>query len=431
MLDIRLIVDHPDQVRRALERRGSDISIDPVLEAHARRRELLQEIEALRAQVNRVGPQIGALMKEGRKDEATALRAEAGQASKRLKGLDPELSAVEEQIHELLLGFPNVVSDEAPDGGEEDARTERTWGEPRDFDFVPRDHAELGKVLGILDLERAAKIAGSRFSVMLGAGAALTRALKDYMIDLHTREHGYTEVLTPFLCNTDAFLGTGQLPKFAEDLFRIQDPDRFWLIPTAEVPVTNLHAGEILEADEVEKAYVAYTPCFRSEAGAAGKDTRGIMRQHQFDKVELVRVTTPDRGRAVLDELTGHAEKILQLLELPHRVVTLASRDIGFGSHLTFDIEVWLPADAEGGRYREISSCSLYTDFQARRMNLRYRPEPKGKPRFCHTLNGSGVAIGRCIIAILENYQQDDGSVVVPEVLRDYLKLDVIAPPAR
>ncbi len=428
MLDIRTLVEQPDRVRESLRRRGSPLSIDPALEAHEQRRALLQEIEALRAQVNKVGPQIGQLMKQGRKDEAMALRAEAGQASARLKELDPELGAVEEQIRERLLEIPNLLHDEVPEGGEDDAREERTWGTPRSFDFTPLDHAELGKRLGILDLERAAKIAGSRFSVMLGAGAALGRALKDFMIELHVREHGYTEVQTPYLCNTDAFLGTGQLPKFAEDLFRIQDPDRFWLIPTAEVPVTNLHAGEILEADEVEKAYVAYTPCFRSEAGAAGKDTRGIMRQHQFDKVELVRLTTPERGPETLEALTGHAEKVLQLLGLPYRVVTLASTDTGFSSHRTYDLEVWLPADVDGGRYREISSCSLFTDFQARRMNLRYRPEPKAKPRFVHTLNGSGVAIGRCVIAILENYQQADGSVVVPEVLRDRLGLDVIEP---
>lgn len=426
MLDIRTLVEHPDRVRESLRRRGSDLTVEPVLEAHARRRELLLEIEALRAQVNKVGPQIGRLMKEGRKDEALALRAQAGKASGRLKELDPQLVALEDQIHQLLLGIPNLLADQVPEGGEDEARVERAWGSPREFDFMPRDHTELGRLLGILDLERAAKIAGSRFSVLLGAGAALSRALQDFMLELHTREHGYTEVQTPYLCNTDAFVGTGQLPKFADDLFRIADPDRFWLIPTAEVPVTNLHAGEILGPDDPERAYVAYTPCFRSEAGAAGKDTRGIMRQHQFDKVELVRLTTPERGPERLEQLTGHAERVLQLLELPYRVVTLAARDTGFSATRTYDLEVWLPGDIEGGRYREISSCSWFTDFQARRMNLRYRPEPKGKPRHLHTLNGSALAIGRCIIAILENYQEEDGSVGVPEVLRDRLQMDVI-----
>ena len=429
MLDLRLLIDHPELVRASLERRRSGLAVEPVIEANERRREILREVETLRAQVNSVGPQIGKLMKEGRKDEAMALRQEAGQASKRIKALEPELNDIKDRIQELLLAIPNVLHDRVPDGGEENARVERIWGEPTTFDFTPRDHSAIGQELGIIDLERAAKIAGSRFSVLMGAGAALTRALKDFMIDLHTREHGYTEVLPPFMCNTDAFIGTGQLPKFADDLFRIKDPDRFWLIPTAEVPLTNLHSGEIMDADTVDKAYCAYTPCFRSEAGAAGKDTRGIMRQHQFDKVELVRITTPENGPAVHEALTGHAEKVLQLLELPYRVVTLAAGDTGFSATMTYDIEVWLPGDIEGGRYREISSCSLFTDFQARRMNMRYRPEPKGKPRFPYTINGSGLAIGRCLIAILENNQQADGSVVLPEVLRDYLRMDVIAAP--
>ncbi len=428
MLDLRFVTDHPDVVAHSLERRGSPLSVTPVLEVDARRKELLGEIETLRAEVNAVGPRIGRLMKEGRREEAQELRARAGAASARIKEIDPDLAATMDRLDTLLKEIPNVLDDSVPDGGEDDARVERTWGHPRRFDFPPRDHAALGLHLGIMDFERAAKIAGSRFSVLMGAGAALTRALKDFMIDLHTREHGYTEVLPPFLCNTDAFVGTGQLPKFAGDLFRIADPDRFWLIPTAEVPLTNLHAGEILDPDDVERAYCAYTPCFRSEAGAAGKDTRGMMRQHQFDKVELVRITTAERGPAVHEELTAHAERVLQLLELPYRVVTLAARDTGFSSTKTYDLEVWLPGDAEGGRYREISSCSLFTDFQARRMNLRYRPEARARPRFCHTVNGSGLAIGRCIIAILENYQREDGSVEVPEVLRDALRMDVITP---
>ena len=429
MLDIKIVTGNPDIVRASLTKRGSSLSIDGVLEADRRRKDLLHEVEALRARVNSVGPQIGALMREGRKDEAMALRAEAGQASGRIKAIEPELKEIQDAIQEQMLGIPNLLDDRVPEGlDESDARVERHWGEPRKFDFPVKDHSEIGTDLGILDLERAAKVTGSRFAVLLGRGAALVRALKDFMIDLHVMEHGYTEVLPPFICNTDSFIGTGQLPKFSEDLFRIQDPDRFWLIPTAEVPVTNLHRDEILTADEVEKAYVAYTPCFRSEAGAAGKDTRGILRQHQFDKVELVRITAPEKGPDVLEELTGQAEKVLQLLEIPYRVVTLAAGDTGFSSSRTYDIEVWLPSQGQAGMYREISSCSLYTDFQTRRMNLRYRPEPKAKPRFPHTLNGSGLAIGRTVVAILENFQRDDGSVVVPEVLRDRLRCDVIEP---
>jgi len=428
MLDLRTITDHPDQVRDALARRRSDLDIAPLLQANEQRKDLLHEVESLRAKVNSVGPQIGALMREGRKDEALALRTEAGTASKRIKEVDPELSAVQERIRELLLEIPNLLDERVPEGGEDDARVERTWGTPRAFEFEPRDHVTLGNDLGILDLERAAKITGSRFAVMMGAGAALNRALKDFMIDLHVQEHGYTEVAVPFICNTDSFVGTGQLPKFAEDLFRIQEPDRFWLIPTAEVPVTNLHRDEILAADDVEKAYVAYTPCFRSEAGAAGKDTRGIMRHHQFEKVELVRITTQEKGAETLDLLTSHAEKVLRLLELPYRVVTLASGDIGFSSHITYDLEVWLPSEGESGGYREISSCSLFTDYQARRMNLRYRPEAKAKPRFAHTLNGSGLALGRTIIALLENHQQEDGSIRIPEALQEYMRTDVIQP---
>ena len=427
MLDLKLITDKPDLVTESLHRRASDLSVEPILEANQRRKDLLHEVEGLRAEVNAVGPQIGALMKQGRKDEAMALREQAGRASARLKELAPQLTDTLDTINELLLGIPNVLDPRVPAGGEGDAHLERTWGEPTTFDFPVRHHADIRKALGILDLERAAKIAGARFSVLLGAGAALSRALKDFMLELHTTEHGYTEVMPPFLCNTDAFVGTGQLPKFAGDLFRVADPDRFWLIPTAEVPVTNLHRDEILTADEVEKAYCAYTPCFRSEAGAAGKDTRGMMRQHQFEKVELVRITPPERGEQVLEELTGHAEKVLQLLGLPYRVVTLAGSDTGFSSSITYDIEVWLPSEGKAGNYREISSCSLFRDYQARRMNLRYRPAPKAKPVFPHTLNGSGLAIGRTLIAILENFQQPDGSVVVPEPLRDYLKRDVIA----
>ncbi len=427
MLDLKTIVEQADRVRADLARRGSDLSIDPILEANERRRALLHEVEALRAKVNSVGPRIGALMKEGKRDEATELRQQAAVASKRIKEIDPELGEVLDGLKERQIGLPNLLAEDVPDGPDENfAREEKVWGDRPEFDFPPRDHVDIGKQLGILDLERAAKIAGARFSVLFGAGAALTRALKDFMIDVHTGEHGYTEVLPPFLCNTDSFYGTGQLPKFAGDLFRVQDPDRYWLIPTAEVPVTNLHRDEILTRDEADKAYVAYTACFRSEAGAAGKDTRGILRQHQFDKVELVRIVREEEGWATHEQLTRHAETILERLELPYRRVTLASGDTGFASHKTYDLEVWLPSQGESGMYREISSCSYFTDFQARRMNLRYRPEPGAKPRFCHTLNGSGLAIGRAIIAILENFQRDDGSVDLPEVLHPYMRCERI-----
>jgi seryl-tRNA synthetase len=346
-----------------------------------------------------------------------------------LKSLDERARDLENELERLELTVPNVFDDTVPRGADESAnREERRRGTPPDFDFEPKAHWDLGPALGILDFERATKVAGARFAVLRGAGAALERALITFMLDLHTRQHGYTEVLVPYLVNSDALVGTGQLPKFGDDLFRIESRD-LYLVPTAEVPVTNLHRGEILDAAELPLRYCAFTPCFRAEAGSHGQDVRGLIRQHQFHKVELVQITKPEDSARQLEELTGHAESVLDALELPYRVVSLSSGDLGFSAARTYDLEVWLPGQE---RFREISSCSNFTDFQARRAQLRYRPADGGRPRLTHTLNGSGLAIGRTLVAVLENFQRADGSVVVPEVLRPYLHgLELIEPVGR
>jgi seryl-tRNA synthetase len=346
------------------------------------------------------------------------LKIEVREIGEKVAALKAELETTESSLAELMHQLPNLPHESVPHGkGDSDNRVEREWGGRPEFDFEPQAHWDLGVRLGILDFERAAKIAGARFAVMFGDGARLERALIQFMLDLHGREHGYTEVLPPFLLNREALFGTGQLPKFEEDLFKVE-PFGYYLLPTAEVPVTNLHAGEILELEQLPLAYCAHTPCFRSEAGSYGQDVRGLIRQHQFNKVELVRFSSPEDSWEQLELLTSHAEEVLKRLELPYRVVTLCTGDLGFGSAKTYDLEVWLPAQ---GVYREISSCSNFTDFQARRARIRYRPAPKSKPRLVHTLNGSALAVGRTVVAILENGQQRDGSIVIPEALRPYL----------
>jgi seryl-tRNA synthetase len=420
MLDLNFVRENLDRVRAALEARGFPVeALERFADADAERRRVIAESDALNAERNRASREIGALMKEGKRDEAEERRAAVGELKERIAALDEARDRAETEMRELLSTVPNVPHTSVPIGRDEAAnREERRWGTPPAFDFEPMDHVDLGAALGILDLERATKIAAARFAILNGAGARLSRALINFMLDTHTREHGYSETLPPFIVNRDALFGTGQLPKFEADLFKLTDERELFLIPTAEVPVTNYYREEILEAAQLPIKAVAYTPCFRSEAGSYGRDTRGLIRQHQFEKVELVKWTTPETSYDELDKLTNDAERILQKLNLPYRVVTLATGDIGFGSAKTYDIEVWLPSQ---NTFREISSCSNYEGFQARRAGIRFRRAGGAKPEYVHTLNGSGLAVGRTWIAILENYQQSDGSIVVPEVLRPYM----------
>ena len=416
MLDRSYLRDRTDEYRAALGRRRSDAPLDTFIELDRERRDILQEVEQLRAERNTVSQEIARLKKD--KQDASAKIEAMREVGSRVKELEGRLSAVDEEMGAVELSLPNAPHHSVPEGSDESAnRVERTWGEVPSFDYEPRDHVELGETLGIIDFDRAARITGARFSVLRGAGSRLERALTQFMLDLHTNEHGYVEVLPPFIVNAESLQGTGQLPKFKEDLFRLEGEREYYLIPTAEVPVTNLHRDEILDESDLPISYTAYTPCFRSEAGSYGKDTRGLIRQHQFDKVELVRFVAPERSWDELELLTSHAEEVLRRLKLPYRVVSLCTGDLGFSAAKTYDLEVWLPGQ---DTYREISSCSNFGDFQARRANIRYRPEEK-KVSFVHTLNGSGLAVGRTMVAILENYQQSDGSVVVPEVLRPYM----------
>jgi seryl-tRNA synthetase len=425
MLDPRLIREQPETVAEALRKRGETTSIEGVRELDRKRRELLQQVESLKKERKDRSKKIGAILKEG--GDAGPLREEVRLTGDRITALDEELGEVGRGLRRCMLELPNIPHESVPEGtSEADNPVVRTWGEPPEFSFEPRPHWDLGVELGIIDFERGAKIAGARFAVLFGAGARLERALAEFMLDLHTRVHGYTEVATPYLVNDRALLGTGNLPKFEEDLFKVE-PGEYYLIPTAEVPVTNLHADEILEGARLPLAYCAHTPCFRSEAGSYGKDVRGLIRQHQFNKVEMVRFTAPESSFDELERLTGHAEEVLRRLGLHYRVVSLCTGDIGFSSAKTYDLEVWLPSQR---LFREISSCSNFTDFQARRARIRYRPGPGEKPRLVHTLNGSGLAIGRTALAIMECYQQEDGGIVVPEVLRPYMGgLERIAPP--
>jgi seryl-tRNA synthetase len=417
MLARELLRDTSGRVARQLEDRGFDPAVLERWQAlDAERRAGLVEIEDLKRQRNEASREIGRVKREG--GDAADQIAAVSEIKARVEELESRLSVLETELGETELTYPNLAHESVPVGKDEAAnRVERQVGEPRAFDFEPKAHWDLGPELGILDFERGAKLSGARFTVYFGAGARLERALINFMLDLHTGKHGYTEALPPFIVGSEALLGTGQLPKFEADLFKLRGRESY-LIPTAEVPLTYLHSGEILDEADLPVHYAAYTPCFRAEAGAYGQDVRGLIRQHQFNKVELVHITTPETSYDALEQLTGHAERVLQLLELPYQVVSLSTGDMGFNSAKTYDLEVWLPGQQ---RYREISSCSNCTDFQARRAGVRYRPREGGKAKLAHTLNGSGLAVGRTLIAVLENYQQADGSVVVPEALRGYM----------
>jgi seryl-tRNA synthetase len=426
MLDLHFVRENLDRVRAALEaRRHPTAPLDDFARLDAERRQRIAESDGLNAERNAASKEIGALMKSGRKDEAESQRKAVGELKDRVAELERQRDEAESKMRELLSTLPNVPHESVPVGADESANEElRRWGEPPRFDFDAKDHVDLGARLGILDLDRASKIAGARFSILKGAGALLSRALVNFMLDLHTREHGYEETLPPFIVNDDALFGTGQLPKFEQDLFKLTDERGLYLSPTAEVPVTNIHREEMLDAAALPLKSVAYSPCFRSEAGSYGRDTRGLIRQHQFEKVELVKITRPEDSYDELESLTRNAERVLQLLGLHYRVVALSTGDLGFSAAKTYDLEVWLPSQAT---FREISSCSNCEAFQARRAQIRFRREPNGKPEYVHTLNGSGLAVGRTWLAILENYQQADGSVRVPEVLQHYMNgLEVI-----
>ncbi len=420
MLDLNYVRENLDRVRTALEKRGfAPAVLDDFVRADAERRGVIAESDALNAQRNSASREIGMLMKEGKSDEATLRRNEVSELKERIAELDELRDQAEARMREMLSTLPNIPHESVPVGKDESANVEiRRWGTKPEFDFEPKDHVDLGMALGILDLERAAKIASARFAILNGAGARLSRALVNFMLDVQTRENGYQETLPPFIVNKDALFGTGQLPKFEEDLFKLTDERGLYLIPTGEVPVTNYHREEMLAASVLPLKFAAYSPCFRSEAGSYGRDTRGVFRQHQFEKVELVKLTLPEESYNELESLTLDAESILQKLGLHFRVVEHVTGDLGFSAAKSYDVEVWLPSY---NAFKEISSCSNCTDFQARRGQIRFRRVGGAKPEFVHTLNGSGLAIGRTWIAILENYQQPDGSVVIPEALRPYM----------
>ena len=426
MLDLNYVRENIDKVREALHARRADTTaLDDFRRADEERRRVIAESDQLNAQRNASSREIGGLMKEGKKEEAERRRAEVAGLKDRITELDQSRSQVETRMHDLLATLPNIPHDSVPTGDDESANVEvRRWGKPPEFSFEPKDHVDLGTALGVLDLERATKIASSRFAILNGAGARLERALINFMLDIHTHEHGYLETLPPFIVNHASLFGTAQLPKFEADLFKLEDERQLYLIPTAEVPVTNYHREEILDASQLPMRWVAYTPCFRSEAGSYGRDTRGVIRQHQFEKVELVKYSLPENSYEELESLTRDAERILQKLGIHYRVVALSTGDLGFGSAKTYDIEVWLPSQ---NTFREISSCSNYEAFQARRAQIRFRRAGGAKPEFLHTLNGSGLAIGRTWIAILENFQQEDGSVIIPEALQPYMDMDRIS----
>lgn len=421
VLGLKFIRTHSEAVKEALSRRNNSFNLDEVLAWDEAYRSRLGESEKLKNLRNTLSEEIGRM--NARKQDAAAQMQEVRDASARIREIDQDVQDLEQKINQALLMIPNIPHASVPVGPDEDANVVvRVEGEPPGFDFQPRNHWEIGEDLDILDFARGVKIAGARFTVLKGKGAQLERAITNFMLDLHTREQGYTEIFPPFLVNRATMTGTGQLPKFEEDLFRCDREDLF-LIPTAEVPVTNLYREEILPGEALPILHTAYTACFRAEAGAAGRDTRGLIRQHQFNKVELVEFTAPETSYTELERLTDDAEEVLRRLGLAYRVVALATGDLGFSAAKTYDLEVWLPG---AGAYREISSCSNFEDFQARRANIRYRPEAGARPRFVHTLNGSGLAVGRTLVAILENYQQEDGSVIVPEVLRPYCGFDRI-----
>jgi len=428
MLDIRLIRDDPAGVERTLATRGAPISLAPVLTADAQRRRLLTETEELKAERNRASEAIGQAKRRG--EDAQAVTARMREVSDRIKALDVQVKEADARLEGLLLDIPNLPHPRVPVGRSADDNVEvRRWGTPRAFEFEPKQHFEIGEALGILDFDRASKIAKARFTVMWGAASRLSRALAQFMLDLHTGEHGFTELWVPHLVNPETMVGVAMLPKFEEQMFKTVEPDAgrtLYMIPTAEVALTALHGGEILPEAELPKRYCAFTPCYRREAGTYGQDTKGMIRQHQFDKVEMVKVTTPAQSYDELETMVRNAETVLQRLGLPYRVMTLCTGDMGFHSAKTYDLEVWLPGQ---GKYREISSCSNCEAYQARRLDLKYRPSGGGRVELCHTLNGSGLAVGRTLIAVLENYQQSDGSVTVPDALRPYMRgLERIGP---
>lgn len=423
MLELRFIRENRELVKEKTARRGQDTGkLDDFAQIDQQRLSILTEVEGLKNRRNTVSKEVS-LLKQGSDQDssrADALISEMRDTNQRIKELDAELASTEERLQAIVMSIPNLCDDSVPVGQNDSDNLEvRVWGDKPVFPFSPKPHWEIGEQLGILDFDRATKLAGARFALLKGFASRLERALINFMLDLHTQKHGYTEILPPFLANTASLTATGQLPKFAEDLFKISDWD-LYLIPTAEVPVTNIHREETLDERNLPLSYTAYTPCFRSEAGSYGRDTRGLIRQHQFDKVELVKFTTPETSMAELEKLLMDAEEVLQLLRLPYRVVTLCTGDLGFSSTKTYDIEVWLPGQ---NTYREISSCSNFLDFQARRGSIRYRPEGQKKSRLVHTLNGSGLAVGRTLLAILENYQQEDGSVALPEILKPYFEV--------
>ncbi len=417
MLDLKFVRDHIEPVRRMLHDRQVDLDLESFLGLDEERRQILREVEELKRRRNIASDGI-AQMKQARHD-ATSQIEEMREVSQRIKNLDQQLAAVQEKLDEILLLIPNMPHPSVAVGKDEhDNPVVKVWGQPPEFDFQPKPHWDVAESLGIIDFERAARMTGARFALYWGVGAALERALISFMLDLHTRLHGYLEVLPPFIVNAASLTGTGQLPKFKQDLFKLENSD-YYLIPTAEVPVTNIHRNEVLEADDLPRYYAAYTPCFRSEAGSYGKDTRGLIRQHQFNKVEMVKLVHPETSYDELESLLANAEAILQELGLHYRVVSLCTGDLGFSAAKTYDIEVWLPGQQT---YREISSCSNFEDFQARRANIRYRRKGQTKTDFVHTLNGSGLAVGRTLVAILENCQQRDGSVIIPKALRPYVR---------
>jgi seryl-tRNA synthetase len=417
MLDIKKIRNNPEEIENLLKRRNPDLSLDRVLELDKVRREKLIEAENMKAEQNKVSKQVPQMKKEGK--DVTAVFEEMKSLAEKVKAIDGEIKEIDIKIEQELLSIPNTPNPDISVGASDaDNKEIRRWGEPRKFDFELKAHWDLGVDLGILDFERATKITGTRFSMFKGLGARLERSITAYMLDKHTLDHGFTEIAPPFMVNRDSMFGTGQLPKFEEDMFKLNQKD-YYLIPTAEVPVTNLYRNEVLEEGQLPLYMTAYTPCFRAEAGSAGRDTRGLIRNHQFDKVEMVMYSTPDESYKQLEKLTNYAEEILKGLGLPYRVVELCTGDIGFSSAKTYDLEVWMPSY---NRYVEISSCSNFEDFQARRANIKYRPKDKGKLELIHTLNGSGLAVGRTFAAILENYQNEDGSITIPEALRPYMR---------
>ena len=421
MLDMKFVRDNLDVVRAMLKNRNNSLNLDGFAELEKKRRDILNEADALKNQKNSTSKKIGELRKAG--EDTEKISAEVRELGKKISALDNELREVEESLREILLSIPNMPADDVPIGVDDTQNPEiRRWGTPRQFDFEPKAHWDIGDALKILDFDRASKVTGARFTFYRGLGARLERACINFMMDLHANKHGYTEMLAPYIVNKNSMIGTGQLPKFAEDMFKLEGMD-YYLVPTAEVPTTNYHRDEILSAENLPEYFSCYTACFRAEAGAAGRDTRGLIRQHQFNKVELIKFTKPEESWAELESMVAAAEDVLKILEIPYRVVLLCTGDMSFTSAKTYDIEVWMPAQ---NKYREISSCSNCTDYQARRANIKFRRDNKSKPEFVHTLNGSGIAVGRTVAAILENCQQADGSVKIPKALVPYMGVEEI-----